>query len=67
MPDLIVNLQSGSLPSALSRAKRLTLEVADAPAAEAVKLLMPRVMDSFQLYLRWTSPTTFRDRPGCSG
>jgi flagellar FliL protein len=51
MPDLIVNLRSES-PRLRYLKLRLSLEVADAPAAEAVKQLMPRVMDSFQLYLR---------------
>jgi flagellar FliL protein len=51
MPDLIVNLRSESARLRYLKL-RLSLEVADAPAAEAVKQLMPRVMDSFQLYLR---------------
>ena len=51
MPDLIVNLQS-STPRLRYLKLRLSLEVAGASEAEAVKQLMPRVMDSFQLYLR---------------
>ena len=63
MPDLIVNLQSES-PRLRYLKLRLSLEVADAPAAEAVKLLMPRVMDSFQLYLR---ALTLDDVQGSAG
>jgi flagellar FliL protein len=51
MPDLIVNLQSDA-PRLRYLKLRLSLEVADPPTAELVKQLMPRVMDSFQLYLR---------------
>jgi flagellar FliL protein len=51
MPDLIVNLQSDSARLRYLKL-RLALEVAGEPAAEAVRQLMPRVMDSFQLYLR---------------
>jgi flagellar protein FliL len=63
MPDLIVNLQSES-PRLRYLKLRLSLEVADAPAAEAVKQLMPRVMDSFQLYLR---ALTLEDVQGATG
>ena len=51
MPDLIVNLQSPA-PRLRYLKLRLALEVPDAAAAEAVGRLMPRVQDSFQLYLR---------------
>ena len=51
MPDLIVNLQSGA-PRLRYLKLRLSLEVADPAAAEAVGRLMPRILDSFQLYLR---------------
>ena len=51
MPDLIVNLQSDA-PRMRFLKLRVSLEVGDEPAAEAVRQLMPRVMDSFQLYLR---------------
>lgn len=51
MPDLIVNLQAAG-PRLRYLKLRLSLEVADAAAADAVVRLMPRVLDSFQLYLR---------------
>jgi flagellar FliL protein len=51
VPDIVVNLQTtGSRMRFLKL--RLSLEVADEPAAQAVKSLMPRLLDSFQLYLR---------------
>ena len=51
MPDLIVNLQSPA-PRLRYLKLRLSLEVPDQAAAEAVGRLMPRVLDSFQFYLR---------------
>ena len=51
MPDLIVNLQSDA-PRMRFLKLRVSLEVAGEPTAETVRQLMPRVMDSFQLYLR---------------
>lgn len=51
LPDVIVNLQStGSRMRFLKL--RLALEVADEATAQTVKMLMPRILDSFQLYLR---------------
>lgn len=51
MPDLLVNLRTES--SKLRYLKlRLSLEVEGEPTAEGVRRLMPRVLDSFQLYLR---------------
>lgn len=51
MPDLIVNLQSDT-PRMRFLKLRVSLEVAGEPTAETVRQLMPRVMDSFQSYLR---------------
>lgn len=51
MPDLIVNLQSDA-PRMRFLKLRVSLEVAGEPTAETVRQLMPRVMDSFQSYLR---------------
>lgn len=51
MPDLIVNLQSDAARMRFLKL-RVSLEVAGEPAAETVRQLMPRVMDSFQVYLR---------------
>lgn len=63
MPDLIVNLQEEG-PRLRYLKLRLSLEVAGEPAAEAVRQLMPRVMDSFQLYLR---ALTLEDVQGAAG
>ena len=63
MPDLIVNLQSAA-PRLRYLKLRLSLEVADPAAAEAVGRLMPRVLDSFQLYLR---ALTLEDVQGAAG
>jgi flagellar FliL protein len=51
MPDLIVNLQSDA-PRMRFLKLRVSLEVAGEANAETVRQLMPRVMDSFQVYLR---------------
>jgi flagellar protein FliL len=63
MPDMIVNLQAES-PRLRYLKLRLSLEVPGEPAAEAVRQLMPRVMDSFQLYLR---ALTVEDVQGSAG
>lgn len=51
LPDIIVNLQSDA-PRMRFLKLRVALEVAGEPTADAVRQLLPRVLDSFQLYLR---------------
>lgn len=51
LPDLIVNLQSDSKRPRFLKL-RVALEVDSEAAGEGVKTLAPRVMDSFQMYLR---------------
>ncbi len=51
MPDVLVNLQALGQRARFLKLK-VALEVADEAAANQVKTLMPRVMDSFQTYLR---------------
>lgn len=51
LPDLLVNLRTSERRPRFLKL-RLALEVKDEAAAEAVRALTPRVMDSFQLYLR---------------
>jgi flagellar FliL protein len=51
VPDILVNLQTAGSRMRFLKL-RLSLEVADEPAAQAVRTLMPRLLDSFQLYLR---------------
>ncbi|MGD9507300.1 MAG: flagellar basal body-associated FliL family protein [Geminicoccaceae bacterium] len=63
MPDLLVNLRSES-PKLRYLKLRLSLEVQGEPTAEGVRRLMPRIMDSFQLYLRALS---LEDVQGAAG
>lgn len=63
MPDLLVNLRSDS-PKLRYLKLRLSLEVDGEPAAEGIRRLMPRIMDSFQLYLR---ALTLEDVQGAAG
>jgi flagellar FliL protein len=51
MPDVLVNLSGGNGTAHYLKAK-IVLEVADEKIAEAIKPVMPRVLDSFQTYLR---------------
>ena len=51
MPDLLVNLRSDSKRMRFLKL-RVALEVESSTAADGVKMLTPRVMDSFQMYLR---------------
>lgn len=51
MPDMVVNLQANAARMRFLKL-RLALEVDGEAAAQAVKGVMPRVQDSFQLYLR---------------
>lgn len=51
LPDLIVNLQSDSKRPRFLKL-RVALEVDSEVVGEGVKTLAPRVMDSFQMYLR---------------
>lgn len=51
LPDILVNLQSSGKRMRFLKL-RVALEVADEPTAESIRALAPRVMDSFQLYLR---------------
>lgn len=51
MPDVLVNLQSGGQRIRFLKL-RASLEVASDEVATRVESLMPRIMDSFQLYLR---------------
>jgi flagellar FliL protein len=51
LPDVIVNLQPTASRMRFLKLK-VALEVASEGEAEAVRALTPRIMDSFQLYLR---------------
>ena len=51
MPDLLVNLKTDGKRMRFLRL-RLALEVGSERTAASVKALTPRVLDSFQMYLR---------------
>jgi flagellar FliL protein len=51
IPDLVVNLRSDAQRMRFLKL-RMSLELEGEATADAVRGLMPRVMDSFQLYLR---------------
>jgi flagellar FliL protein len=51
LPDVIVNLQPSGTRMRFLKLK-VSLEVAGESEAEAIRALTPRIMDSFQLYLR---------------
>lgn len=51
LPDVVVNLQAAGARMRFLKL-RVALEVPDEAAAQSVRALMPRLLDSFQLYLR---------------
>jgi flagellar protein FliL len=51
IPEMMVNLSAGNDRPQYLRVK-VTLEVADPKAIEALKPVMPRVIDTFQVHLR---------------
>jgi flagellar FliL protein len=64
LPDVLVNLaNSGSERTQYLKVK-VVLELPDAGLVERIKPLMPRVMDTFQTYLRELRPT---DLDGSAG
>ena len=63
LPDVVVNLQSTGTRMRFLKL-RISLEVAGDQVAEQLRVLTPRVMDSFQLYLR---ALTVDDIQGASG
>lgn len=63
LPDVLVNLRSEGQRMRYLKL-RVALEVRDATTAGAVRSLMPRVMDSLQLYLRSLSVEDVRGAIG---
>jgi flagellar FliL protein len=55
LPDIVVNLQATGTRMRFLRL-RLALEVGDEASGQKVKSLIPRLLDSFQLYLRALTP-----------
>jgi len=52
MPEVVVNLSSTNNGRAQYLKAKITLEVTDQKVADEIKPVLPRVMDSFQTYLR---------------
>lgn len=50
LPEMLVNLNSGKRPSYLKL--RVSLELTDAQAVHRIQAVLPRIVDSFQVYLR---------------
>ncbi|MFO1068449.1 MAG: flagellar basal body-associated FliL family protein [Geminicoccaceae bacterium] len=55
LPDVVVNLQSGAGRMRFLKL-RISLEVIGQSEADEIQLLTPRILDSFQLYLRALAP-----------
>lgn len=63
MPDVLVNLASSGKRMRFLKMK-VALETANAEVATQVEALMPRIMDSFQIYLRALSIDEVRGSAG---
>ena len=65
MPDVLVNLSgTGNNGRAQYLKAKIVLEVADQKIAEEIKPVLPRVLDSFQTYLREMRPTDLEGSAG---
>ena len=64
LPDVLVNLANSGGERTQYLKVKVVLEVPDAGLVERIKPLMPRVMDTFQTYLRELRPT---DLDGSAG
>lgn len=64
LPDVLVNLANSGTERTQYLKVKVVLEVPDAGLVERIKPLMPRVMDTFQTYLRELRPT---DLDGSAG
>ncbi len=64
MPDVLVNLSNSGGDRTQYLKVKITLELPNQSLAEKIKPLMPRVMDTFQTYLRELRPT---DLDGSAG
>lgn len=63
LPDILVNLKSTDKRPRFLKLK-VALEVKDARTADQVKLLTPRILDGFQLYLRALTPEEIQGSNG---
>jgi flagellar protein FliL len=64
MPDVLVNLSGAVNGRAQYLKAKIVLEVADQKIAEEIKPVLPRVLDSFQTYLREMRPTDLEGSAG---
>jgi len=64
VPDLLVNLSGAVNGRAQYLKAKIVLEVADQKIAEEIKPVLPRVLDSFQTYLREMRPTDLEGSAG---
>ena len=65
MPDVLVNLSgSGANGRAQFLKAKIVLEVTDQKIADEIKPVLPRVLDSFQTYLREMRPTDLEGSAG---
>jgi flagellar FliL protein len=63
LPDFLVNLNSATKRSSFLKVS-VTLEVADATSLETIKGYEPRIIDSFQTYLRELRPEDLKGSGG---
>jgi flagellar FliL protein len=64
LPDVLVNLSNAGTDRTQYLKVKIVLELPDAKLVNEIQLLMPRVMDAFQTYLRELRPT---DLDGSAG
>jgi flagellar FliL protein len=64
VPDVLVNLSTGSADRTQYLKVKIVLEIPDADLGPQIESTMPRVMDAFQTYLRELRPT---DLDGSAG
>jgi flagellar FliL protein len=64
MPDVLVNLANSNTDRPQYLKVKIVLEVADSALAQQIPPLMPRVMDTFQTYLRELRPSDLEGSVG---
>jgi flagellar FliL protein len=62
LPEMTVNLDSRDRPQYLK--VRIALEVAEEKSAQDIQPLMPRVLDTFQIYMRQLRPSDLEGSAG---
>ncbi|MBN8920653.1 MAG: flagellar basal body-associated protein FliL [Rhizobiales bacterium] len=64
MPEVMVNLSSTGSDRSQYLKVKVVLEVADTAVVEQIKPVLPRVMDTFQVFLRELRPTDLEGSAG---